>query len=427
MEEDSQDTFLDLENGTFDMAGAEGATQPKDDMGKERMRYNRVVLHDFKPTGSTARIFVVSVKKSGFDQAQVDKMSMTRAKRVKARLLHIYQPPRYFNLLCKVEAACTNKETMAAVNVLSGAMAAILKSGKSVEDAVDDVVKEFPGHVQHGVAYQAKGLPEKRTIRRFDRAALVVSESDAAAAYTTDGEKRNELVSKFLFLGDLHTALHTIHSTQRPTNGKGLRNPIVSAPTEMGHASPPRSPTPSPPPTPPFGIHGSQAGKKGRQEEDVYQFSDDDKDGANWSDDSESQANTQDCSLIPSSVRGAEASTTPRIGLMPPKVRCHGCHNIVIQSNMQVSFKAPPASSRATMTPAPTNATKKTAKKTSIANAFNQHGEDEDDEDGGKKQRNIQVATNGAIPKRPQPVATSSEDFAKLNSRLDKTDAKVGT
>ncbi len=185
MEED-----VGLDNGKEDMASSSFCRPEAPANSKMRMTYNRVVLHDLRPAQRDPRVFLVTVKKSGFDQAQVDKMNMTKARRTKPRLLHIYSPPRYFNVLCKVETACSNKEGIAAVHTLSGALTALIKAGKSVEDAVADLVTEFPGHVKHGVHYQAKGLPERRTIRRYDRNALFVSESDDvnAAHATTDGE-----------------------------------------------------------------------------------------------------------------------------------------------------------------------------------------------------------------------------------------------
>ncbi len=146
--------------------------------GKDRITYNRVVLHDVSPNVPANRVFFTSIKKSGFNQQQVDDMNMSAAKRKKQRLLPIYEPPRHFQVLAKVETTCSNQEAMGAVKVLRNKIVGLVKSGLAVEDAVAWVVANYPGHVRHGLAYQLKSLPPRKTIFRLDRTRFAWSESD---------------------------------------------------------------------------------------------------------------------------------------------------------------------------------------------------------------------------------------------------------
>ncbi len=138
----------------------------------------RLVLHDMSPPYPAARVFVTSVANSGFTAEQIADMPMTAENRNQPRTLPIYSPPGMFQVLAKIEAACPTSEAAEAANVLTRALISCLKEGNSVEDSVAKVVSLYPGHVKHGVLYQLKSNPEKRTLHRFNRKAFVVSESD---------------------------------------------------------------------------------------------------------------------------------------------------------------------------------------------------------------------------------------------------------
>ena len=154
----------------------------------ERVVYNRLVMHDVSLPVPAARVFMTSVKKSGLTPEQVNKLVMSSAKRKKQLMLPIYEPPRWFQIVAKIEATCTHREALDATNVILTKLLALIKGGYSVEDAYDKVVCDFPGHVQRGVLYQHRSLPFKRTITRFDRTSLMWSESDDLAF--SDGAKR---------------------------------------------------------------------------------------------------------------------------------------------------------------------------------------------------------------------------------------------
>ena len=150
--------------------------------------YNRLVLHDINPQGGAPRVFTSTVANSGLLQHQVDGMDMSMQKRTKPRKLSIYVPERLFNVLAKVETACSHKEAARAAEVLNAAMRDCLKGrGFSVEEAIQDVVSRFPGHVRHGLLFQERGLEPVTTLRRFERKNLVVSDSDVMdVAYPTE-------------------------------------------------------------------------------------------------------------------------------------------------------------------------------------------------------------------------------------------------
>ncbi len=140
-----------------------------------------VILHDLAPPAPAARIFVTSVEKSGLTFEQVRNMAMTDEKRNKPRLLHIYEPPGHFQVLAKIESECSHAEAQTAANLATKVLCGYFKEGKPVEDAVATFISLYPGHVRKGVVYQLKSLPEKRSLKRYDRNQLLFSESDAAA------------------------------------------------------------------------------------------------------------------------------------------------------------------------------------------------------------------------------------------------------
>ncbi len=169
-------------------SGSQSGKKNGDGVRAERVTYNRLVMHDLSPPVPAARVFLTSVKKSGLTGDQVNKLVMSSAKRKKQVKLPIYDPPRWFQVVAKIESTCSHREALDATNVISSRLLALLKGGYSVEDAYDKVVGDFPGHVQRGVLYQHKSLPLKRTITRFDRTALMWSESDDLAF--SDATKR---------------------------------------------------------------------------------------------------------------------------------------------------------------------------------------------------------------------------------------------
>ncbi len=138
-------------------------------------------MHDLSPPIPAARVFLTTVKKSGLTTEQVNNLAMSSAKRKKQIKLPIYEPPRWFQVVAKIESACTHREAMDATSVISNKLIALIRGGYAVEDAYSRVVNDFPGHVQRGVLYQHKDLPLKRTITRFDRTNLLCSESDDLA------------------------------------------------------------------------------------------------------------------------------------------------------------------------------------------------------------------------------------------------------
>ncbi len=162
---------------------------------QDRILYNRIILHDIAPTVPANRVFLTSVKKSGLNEDEVHEMTMTMGKRTKARLLPIYDPPRHFNVLAKVETGCSTKEAMYALKLLRFKITNLLKSGMSVEEGVEWVVRNYPGHVRHGLAYQLKSLPDKVTIQRLDRTKFVWSESDDLFLSEMDKAREKDEVS----------------------------------------------------------------------------------------------------------------------------------------------------------------------------------------------------------------------------------------
>ena len=159
---------------------------------RDRVSYNRVILHDLAPTNPSTRVFIVSIKKSGFSTEDVTAMTMSDNKRKKAHLLNIYEPPRHFQLLAKVESTCTNNEAMLAVKAISDLLHRLLKDGLPVEEAISAIVTNLPGHVRHGMYYQLKSLPPKKSIPRFDRNNLWVSESDDVRQSDADEAARRK-------------------------------------------------------------------------------------------------------------------------------------------------------------------------------------------------------------------------------------------
>ncbi len=169
---------------------AAGQQQTETEAGGSRVQYTRLVLHDINPEGSAPRVFTASVAKSGLQQHQVDAMEMSLHKRSKPRMLNIYSPPRYFNVLAKVETQCSHKEAAAAAEVLHDALRDCIKRrGMSVEEAVKEVVSKYPGHVRHGILFQERGLPAVTTNRRFDRTSLLVSDSDISKLSPAEEDK----------------------------------------------------------------------------------------------------------------------------------------------------------------------------------------------------------------------------------------------
>ena len=165
---------------------------------------NRLILHDVAPPAPGARIFITSVKKSGMTEAMVASLKMTEDTRSLPVKLAIYNPPGLFHVLAKIETECSHSEAQTAANVLSTAIFGQLKAGLSVEDSVSSTVHMYPGHVQHGVLYQLKSLPEKRTLQRFDRQAFFVSESDDVGNAVTDKENSGQVPGA---VGTFHASL----------------------------------------------------------------------------------------------------------------------------------------------------------------------------------------------------------------------------
>ena len=269
---------------------------------KERVVYTRLILHDVAPTVTAARVFLTTVKKSGLSQQHVNVMTMTDARRLKTRELPIYAPPRLFQVFAKVEAACTHREAVDAASLLAARVALLLKDGLSVEDTAKFVVMNYPGHVRHGIMYQKKSLPERRTLPRFDRNRLLVSESDDRG-FPTDKEvdndggcqtnskgKKNKPAKGAVVPNPLHkNASDAAAKEPKPTpadnGGKGTEtskkgNGKKSKDIDRKKTARDQSPecngdrTPSPKQTPPFVRPGPS------HADDVYRYSEE------WSDDS---------------------------------------------------------------------------------------------------------------------------------------------
>ena len=130
------------------------------------------------PPGPAQRVFCASIANSGMSGEEVAGLVMTEENRNLPRSLPIYSKPGLFQVLAKVECTCPHSEVQTALNLITSVLVGLLREGRSVEDSVAKVVSLYPGHVRHGVLYQLKANPEKRTIPRFNRQNLLVSESD---------------------------------------------------------------------------------------------------------------------------------------------------------------------------------------------------------------------------------------------------------
>ncbi len=217
-------------------------------MQSPRVTYNRVLLLDLNPLPNCEYVSCVTFANSGIPEIELKESKFTAEFRLQARELPIYNHPRIYYVVAKVESNVDFVEELRATTAVNQFVRELRKAGKRLDLIAEEVVANFKSRVQKRIPYvrleeRDENPPPKQTRRK--RPAVSSSDpDDRLPALKTLGIRYNTTVGQQQ--SQSQAALPPV-VTKKPRKNAAKKKTAALPTTQPPAAA---TPTPPPPTTP---------------------------------------------------------------------------------------------------------------------------------------------------------------------------------
>ncbi len=164
---------------------------------QNRVTYDRVLMLDLNPLPTFNYVSAVSFANSGMSEVELRDSKFTKEFRLTARELPIYDQPRVYYIVAKVESNVDYVEELRATTAINDFVRELRKGGIRLDRIVEEVVENFKARVQKRVPYVRRderddNPPPKQTRRK--RPIVTSSDPDDRVPLRTLGVRSNPVV-----------------------------------------------------------------------------------------------------------------------------------------------------------------------------------------------------------------------------------------
>ena len=148
--------------------------------------YDHVLLLDLQPLPGYPHVGCYTYAMSGLPTDILQDFKVTRSLRLEPRRLAIYEEPHCYHIVAKCEQGCNTDERTRAARVVNDFLAADLRLGYRLDQAVERVVDNFPPRVLHRQMY----LPKSDVVNKRPFALPRSRKRPAISSDETDGQTK---------------------------------------------------------------------------------------------------------------------------------------------------------------------------------------------------------------------------------------------